>query len=126
MVLMAIRCHDEVTLATVRGLMRVTRAAMRGVDRIGCVDDSTLLLCMPSIDEAMAVKRARQITRAADSTGLGWKGIGPRPVSIGVVQAAANDSFRSLVSRVVELADEARESFSDPICVGAGALSASQ
>jgi hypothetical protein len=106
--------------------MRVTRAAMRAVDRIGCVDDSTLLMCMPSIEEAMAVKRARQISLAAASTGLGWKGVGPRPVSIGVVQAMASDNFRSLVSHAVMLADEARESFSDPICVAASELSASE
>jgi diguanylate cyclase len=117
LVVMAIRCHVNFDPATMRSLQRVARSTMRAVDRIGFADDSTLLICMPSVDDHMAVQRARQICRSAEAVGLKWKGIGSRPVGIGIVLADANETFSTIVSRAKEMADQAVNSFSEPICV---------
>ncbi len=108
-VLMAIRCHGEIADSTLRSLLRVARSTMRSVDRIGSTENSTLLICMPSVDEEMAIQRGRQICRSAEAIGLRWKGVGPRPVSIGIVQAGGSETFSAIVSRSIELADQASD-----------------
>ena len=116
-VVMAIRCHGEVAETTMRSLVQVARSTMRGVDRIGSMGPDTVLICMPSVDEEMAIERGRQICRSAEAIGLKWKGIGPRPVSIGIVQASASETFSAIVSRAIEFADQARDACLDPICI---------
>ncbi len=116
-VVMAIRCDREVDESTRGSLLRVARSTMRSVDRIGSSDDSTLLICMPSVDDHMAVQRARQICRSAEAVGLNWKGFGPRPVGIGIVQVDPCETFLAIVSRATDVAEQAMGSVADPICV---------
>ena len=81
------RCRQLVPAAS-----RTFHDARRG-SHWQLADDSTLLICMPSVDEDMAMQRARQICRSAEAIGLDGRAFGPRPVSIGIVQAIASETF---------------------------------
>ncbi len=106
MYVMSVRHHGEPNKASMRSLLQIVRATMRSVDRIGCEDDSTLLVCMPSIDESTAQERGSQICRSADAIHLGAVASGRGIVTVGLAQAGPHDAFEAVVSRATELAEQ--------------------
>lgn len=115
MVVMAIRCNENIEESVFRALSQVVRAAVRGVDRIAMLDSSTLLVGMPSVEAESAAKRARKICQSADAIGLRWTGAGKRPFGIGITEVAAEENFSAVVSRSLEAADQARDTFTEAI-----------
>ncbi len=113
MFVMAVRSgsHDK---GAMRSLLQVVRATMRSIDRIGCEDDATLLICMPSIDQETAQQRAQQICRSASAIQLGGAE-SDTAVTIGLAPTSAEEEFEDVVSRVTELAAQAAEEGTEPI-----------
>jgi diguanylate cyclase (GGDEF)-like protein len=68
--LMAVTLSGTPGASTMRSLLQLVRAAMRSNDRIGCLDHSTLLVCLPECAPAEAMHRAEQICSAAASVGV--------------------------------------------------------
>ncbi len=68
--LMAVTLSGTPGASTMRSLLQLVRAAMRSHDRIGCLNHSTLLVCLPECDPAEAMHRAEQICSAAASVGV--------------------------------------------------------
>jgi hypothetical protein len=114
---MAILCTAESGTASMRSLLQIVRATLRSVDGLGCDDDSTLLIFMPSVDEATAYERSLQILRSADAIGLGAKDSGTHPVRVGVAEAGTSEEFTHVVSRAVQLAGQCREEGSEPVSI---------
>ncbi|WP_197168980.1 GGDEF domain-containing protein [Novipirellula galeiformis] len=56
---------------SMRTLLQIVRATMRSVDRIGAEDDSTLLVCMPGINDDTAQEKVKQIRSSAESLQFG-------------------------------------------------------
>ena len=56
---------------SMRTLLQIVRATLRSVDRIGADDASTLLVCMPGIDDETAQERVKQIHSSAESLQFG-------------------------------------------------------
>ncbi|WP_372721275.1 diguanylate cyclase [Novipirellula sp.] len=54
-----------------RTLLQIVRATLRSVDRIGADDATTLLVCMPGIDDDDAQERVKQIRSSAASLQFG-------------------------------------------------------
>ncbi|EMI18474.1 Diguanylate cyclase, predicted domain protein [Rhodopirellula maiorica SM1] len=54
-----------------RTLLQIVRATLRSVDRIGADDATTLLICMPGIDDEDAQERVKQIHSSAASLQFG-------------------------------------------------------
>ncbi len=113
----ALVCDPSIGNAAMRSLLQIVRATMRSVDRIGCDDDSTLLICMPSVDAATASDRSRQICRSAEAIGLGVKPSGEHQVSVGIAEAGPEEDFSGVVSRAIGLARNCRSSDSNPVCL---------
>ncbi len=114
---MAIQCADDASDSAMRSLLQVVRASMRSVDRIGCDDNSTLLICMPSVDQATALERGRQICRSAQAIGFGKDESGEHQVSVGIVEAAPNEKFAHAVSRATDTAQQCRTDEESPVCL---------
>ncbi|TWU59080.1 putative diguanylate cyclase YdaM [Rubripirellula tenax] len=114
MFVMAIRCNTESTANNMRSLMQIIRATLRSVDRLGCDDESTFLVFMPSVDEETAQNRSVQICRSASAIGIGKSELAMNPISIGVSQVRASEEFDDVVDRCVALAIEAKEEGSEP------------
>ncbi len=100
-----------------RSLLQIVRATMRSIDRIGCSNDSTLLVCMPSIDEATAFERGCQICRSADAIQLGGADAEECRVSVGLSKAETDDPFEEVVQRVTELSALAQSEKVQPVRV---------
>jgi len=100
---MAIRCPRSTTEATLKSLLQIVRATLRGVDKLGCDDDETLLICMPSIDVDTAMSRANQIRKSAKAVGMELTD--EDPLAVGIVEADAEEAFDQVVERVRELSD---------------------
>jgi diguanylate cyclase (GGDEF)-like protein len=111
---MAIRCHIEADPSVMRSLLQATRATLRNVDRLGYQDQSTLLVCMPSVDQETARTRGEQIVCSAGSIGLGCKDGEDRTISIGVAEIEAGEHFDQAIGRSITMADQGR----DPKCDG--------
>ncbi|MFK8114768.1 MAG: GGDEF domain-containing protein [Rubripirellula sp.] len=114
---MAVACPEEAPDATMRSLLQITRATLRSVDRLGCEDRSTLLICMPSVDQETAYQRGVQICRSAQSIGLTPQGPGENPIAIGVAQANESEDFGNAVARSLHLSKVARQEGADPVCL---------
>jgi diguanylate cyclase len=114
---MAVSCPADASNSTIRSLLQIVRANLRSVDRIGCEDRSTLLICMPSVDTETAYQRGLQICRSAQSIGLTSKGPGENSVAIGVAQSNETEDFSNIVSRALHLAKAARQEGADPVCL---------
>lgn len=56
--------------ATMRGLLQILRAALRSQDRIGCLNHSTLLVCLSECAEDEVIERAELICHSAGSVGV--------------------------------------------------------
>jgi diguanylate cyclase len=78
-------------------LLDVVQGACRAVDRIGYFNDHTLLLCMPSIDEASADERMNQLTEVA----CNQLQLDRSELSVGMAELKVGDSFESLAARSV-------------------------
>ena len=121
---MAIRSNtSQASEATMRSLLQIVRATLRSVDRIGCSDASTLLICMPSVDEATARQRGEQICRSALSIGFQPDEECEHPITVGITQAIDSEDFGNVVSRATALADEGQSSENGPVCFNETAAS---
>ncbi|TWU58106.1 GGDEF domain-containing protein [Rubripirellula reticaptiva] len=120
MFVMAIRCNGESSTTGMRSLMQIVRATLRSVDRLGCDDDSTFLVFMPSVDEATAQNRSLQICRSATAIGMGKSELPINPISIGVSQVRAGDDFDGVVNRSIEFAEKAKVDSSEPVLIAPG------
>lgn len=114
---MAIRCHTETNPSAMRSLLQVVRATLRNVDRLGYQDQSTLLVCMPSVDQETARVRGEQICRSAGSIGLSNDEGEDRAISIGVAEIGADEGFDQVVDRSVSMADQGRSPDSDVVII---------
>lgn len=54
---MAIRNRNDGDESSMCSLLPIVRSPLRTVDRIGYVNASTLLVCMPSVGEEVAIER---------------------------------------------------------------------
>ncbi len=115
MFVMSVRLGGQPDQATMRSLLQIVRATMRSVDRIGWEDESTLLVCMPSVDEETAQQRGQQICRSADAIRLGGGTQQPYQVTIGLMPADDEENFDEIVSCATRLALEAAEEGTTPI-----------
>lgn len=115
--LMAIRSHTETDKSAMQSLLRIVRAAIRDVDRIGCEDETTLLLCMPSMDEQMALECGKQIIRSLIAIKFGGADSETCGVTIGISAAQREDEFDQLVERAIELCELARNEQREPVRV---------
>lgn len=90
--LMSVRLSGKPSGATMRSLLQLVRAATRNQDHIGCLDQSTLVICMPHLEADDAMERAHQICGAAGSIGVtlaaAEKANEGERLSIGILQIA--------------------------------------
>ena len=68
--LMVVMCAPGLLNSSIRSILQVVRMPLRSVDRIGAIDDSTLLVCMPSADAEFARQRGEQICHSIASLGI--------------------------------------------------------
>lgn len=122
---MTIRCHDKSSASNMRSLLQVVRATLRNVDRLGYQDASTLLVCMPSIDQETARARGQQICRSAGSIGLSNPEGEERAVSIGVAECVSDDDFDHVVDRSIQLTQQSRNPRRDAVMFDAETVAAS-
>jgi hypothetical protein len=115
--LMAIRYSEISRDAALRSLLQIVRATMRSVDRIGCGEDSTLLISMPSMDESTARERGQMIYRSASAIGLGADASGCPSIRIGVAEVGCDEDFADAVSRTIELTRQQPEDGAMPVWV---------
>ncbi|MGV3486356.1 MAG: GGDEF domain-containing protein [Planctomycetaceae bacterium] len=82
-------------------LFDVTQAFCRTVDRIGYLNENTLLICMPGTEGDRALNRSKQL-KAVVATQLQ---IAASEFSVGVACGMVGDTFELLVRRAVEQAN---------------------
>jgi diguanylate cyclase len=121
MFVMAIRCHGNANAVAMRSLMQIVKATLRSVDRLGCEDEATFLVFMPSIDEKTAHARGQQICQSAKGIGVGKADGITNPVTIGVSQVHANESFDDVATRCVDLVVDAADDDEHPVRISDGA-----
>ncbi|MEM9826779.1 MAG: GGDEF domain-containing protein [Planctomycetota bacterium] len=96
--LMALRIHDESLGEQMESVLAMIRSNLRSVDRMGCHDDDTLLVCMPSMDgDAASRQGAKMVTAVAQLVGGDQT-----KVSLGVAQVDRDESFESLLDSVLQ------------------------
>jgi diguanylate cyclase len=112
---MAIRHHaaDE---AAMKSLLPVVRSTLRSVDRIGYLDESTLLVCMLSAGEEKAHERGMQICRSTMAMGKATGVNANNLVTIGIAHAVEDDPFEEVVTRAIDLAQQGWET-DEPVCL---------
>ena len=71
--ILAIR-HHQPDEAAMESLLPVVRSTLRAVDHLGYADASTLLVVMPSVEEATAMQFGAQICRSAATIGMAMGG----------------------------------------------------
>lgn len=89
-------------------VLTVVRASTRSVDRIGRLKCGSLIICMPSIDEAAAVERGHRIRSAVARFPVGTSG-DATTVSIGLTRVGASERYESIVARAGAAAAAAAE-----------------
>ena len=102
--MMAIQCHGESNATAMRSLLQIIRATLRSVDRLGYANASTLLVCMPSVDQATAESRGQQICRSASAIGLKQNSANEHAISVGIAPAVAESDFDDVVDVSMEMA----------------------
>ncbi len=75
---------------------------LRSVDRIGAIDESTLLVCMPSADAELARQRGGQICHSIMSLGIKTPDDQVDSVRVGLAEAKAGEGFNETVSRALQ------------------------
>jgi diguanylate cyclase len=96
--LMAIRCDSSSEASKMKSLLPIVRTNLRNIDRLGASDANTMLICLPSIDDAAARERGTQIRQAAIAVGFADK----MALAMNVVQAGKDESFDQIVERVIQ------------------------
>ena len=122
--IMAIRCSESASKSSMRSILQIARATLRSVDRIGCDHDSTLLVCMPSVDEATAFLRGQQICRSAQAIRHGKTDRQDDQIAIGIVEVGPSEEFADAVSRAVMLSEQDQQDGANPVCIEAQPTSA--
>ena len=89
-------------------VLTVVRASTRSVDRIGRLKCGSLVICMPSIDEAAAVERGHRIRSAVARFPAGTSG-DATTVSIGLTRVGVSERYESIVARAGAAAAAAAE-----------------
>lgn len=113
---LAIRFNGDPSSFKMRSLLQVVRASSRNVDHIGCEDDCTLLLIMPSADAGAANQRGQQICNAAASLQLGSDDVQDgNPVSVGIAESTTESSFDELADIALGNAVAASENDGEPV-----------
>ncbi len=110
--LMAVTLSGHPGGATMRSLLQLVRAAMRSQDRIGCLNHSTLLICMPECDSEESRRRAEQICSAAGSIGVPLastqKANQGERLSIGIMELASENVQDWNVASINQAIDQTR------------------
>lgn len=122
--LLAIRFNGEPSSFRMRSLLQVVRASSRNVDRIGCDGNQTLLMLMPSADDATSQGRAEQIHASAQALRLvaeTGEASPVHPVSIGRIHSGQTANFKGMVSNAVRTAEQAADASSDAVQAFGGA-----
>ena len=102
--LMVVMCAPGLGNSSIRSILQVVRMPLRSVDRIGAIDDSTLLICMPSADADVARQRGDQICHSVTSLGIKSADDQVPPVRVGLAEAAVGEEFDRIVSRSLQAA----------------------
>jgi diguanylate cyclase (GGDEF)-like protein len=122
---MAICFDREVSRAATRSLLQVVRATLRSVDRIGCDDDQTLLVCMPNLNEETARQRGEKIVHSVDAMQTQELESGDAfNIAVGIGNAAEDDDFLQVVSRVKAAASAAKSRGHTPVQLADRSMSA--
>ncbi|TWT52729.1 putative diguanylate cyclase YdaM [Rubripirellula amarantea] len=108
MSIMAISCNGPANSTTMRSLVQIVRATLRSVDRLGYENDSTLLVCMPSVDPSTAQARGLQICRSAGAVGIKQTDTGENMVSVGIAPAAEESDFEEIVRAAMDMSVRGR------------------
>ncbi|GAA5510798.1 diguanylate cyclase [Novipirellula caenicola] len=84
-----------------RTLLQIVRATLRSVDRIGADDATTLLVCMPGIDDEDAQERVKQIQSSAASLQFGESETSDAPrLQITIVPVELDETLDQAFARV--------------------------
>ena len=100
--LMVVMCAPGLGNSSIRSILQVVRMPLRSVDRIGAIDDSTLLVCMPSADAELARQRGGQICHSIMSLGIKTLDDQVDPVRVGLAEATPGEDFNRIVSRALQ------------------------
>ena len=100
--LMVVMCAPGLRNSSIRSILQVVRMPLRSVDRIGAIDDSTLLVCMPSADAELARQRGEQICHSIASLGIKTLDDQVPPVRVGLAEASPGEDFNRIVSRALQ------------------------
>jgi len=100
--LMVVMCAPGLGNSSIRSILQVVRMPLRSVDRIGALDDSTLLICMPSADADLAQQRGEQICHSVMSLGIKTSDDHVPPVRVGLAEAEVGEEFDRIVSRSLQ------------------------
>jgi diguanylate cyclase (GGDEF)-like protein len=100
--LMVVMCAPGLGNSSIRSILQVVRMPLRSVDRIGAIDDSTLLVCMPSADAELARQRGGQICHSIMSLGIKTLDDQVAPVRVGLAEATVGEEFNRIVSRALQ------------------------
>ena len=72
---------------------------------------------MLSVGEDSASKRGTQICKSALAMGMASGKASKKPVTVGVAQAASDESFDTLVARAIGLAQDGLDEENGPVCM---------
>ena len=100
--LMVVMCAPGLGNSSIRSILQVVRMPLRSVDRIGAIDESTLLVCMPSADAELARQRGGQICHSIMSLGIKTPDDQVDSVRVGLAEAKAGEGFNETVSRALQ------------------------
>ncbi|MCH1439025.1 MAG: hypothetical protein L7W43_05190 [Rubripirellula sp.] len=75
---------------------------VRSVDRLGAIDDTTLLVCMPNVSAGLARQRCGQICQVITSLGIKASDDQVHPVRVGLAEAHQGEDFNGIVSRALQ------------------------
>lgn len=104
MQVLAIRYNAKPSNSAMRSLLQIVRAGSRSVEQLGTANETTLLLCMPNADEALAITRGEQIVKAIESVQQRNSDVNGKILGIGVSEARDGDVYEEVVNRVSEAA----------------------
>lgn len=93
---------DEHPVTRFSQLLEVTQSFCRAVDRVGYLNEQTLVVCLPGIEGGQASNRAAQLK---DVTATQLQ-VSESALSIGIANAKTGDTFEMLVARAIEQAAE--------------------
>lgn len=95
--LMVLRYPSKSTEDQIKSLLPVVRSSLRNVDELGCLDDQTLMVLMPSVQQSAAETRGKQIIEAAAASEI-TKDL---DLKLGVANLEAGEDFDELLDAVL-------------------------